>query len=218
MPTSRSLLHIFVLIIVLSSAFIVSLTPIKNWYLEISAVLVLVYILVRRFLARSSIAYDIRGLIHASIFAFIAMYTVLSSGGLQSPYFFLLYFLIFSLSILLDPIVSLVTAIAVMFLFTWHISTSFSLESIVPLISLPFLVPFAVFLGREHQDLIATTYNKEEEESSTFLFLSVVIKGHLDSLHNIVMNFKGDHDLHAMSRILKRTRTLIDQFEDQIKR
>ena len=96
-------------------------------------------------------------------------------------------------------------------------TTSFSLESLMPLISLPFLVPFAVFLGKEHQDLLVTTQNKEVEESNTFLFLSVVIKGHLNSLHDIVMNFKGDHDLHAMSRILKRTRKLIDQFEEQIK-
>lgn len=51
-----------------------------------------------------------------------------------------------------------------------------------------------------------------------FLFLSIVIKGHLDAVHDLVMNFRGDHDLSAMSRILKRTKRLIDQFEEEIKR
>ncbi|MBP9797829.1 hypothetical protein KBC70_01655 [Candidatus Woesebacteria bacterium] len=213
MPVSRTIAHIFVLIFVLTLAFLVSLTPIKNWYVEISAVLMIVYIVLRRLMAQSQLAAHHRGLIYASIFAFIATYTVLSSGALQSPYFFLVYFLIFSLSILLDPIVSLVTAIALMFLFAWHMSVDFSTASIMPLISLPFLVPFAVFLGKEHQDLVEVQRAKDEEKSNTFLFLSVVIKGHLNSLHDIVMNFKGDHDLLSMSKILKRTRKLIDDFE-----
>lgn len=218
MPSSRIALHICVLIFVLTAAFLVSLTPIKNYYLEISAVLVLGYIGVRRIVSSSAISPDLRGLIYASIFAFIAMYTVLSSGGLQSPYFFLLFFLIFALSILLDPIVSLVVSIAIMFLFTWHLSTTFKLEDVVPLISLPFLVPFAIFLGKEHQELMTVQKAQEKDTSNMFLFLSIVIKGHLDAVHDLVMNFRGDHDLSAMSRILKRTKRLIDQFEEEIKR
>lgn len=216
MPASKIIRDIFVLISVLLCAFLVSLTPIKNWYLELSAILMIIYIVVRRYMAHIDIGAHNRGLIYSCIFAFIATYTVLSSGALQSPYFFLLYFLIFSLSILLDPIVSLTSSIAIMFLFAWHVSTYFSAESLMPLISLPFLVPFAVFLGKEHQELQEAERIKEESQSNTFLFLSVVIKGHLNSLHDIVMNFKGDHDLLSMSKILKRTRKLIDDFETQI--
>ena len=126
--------------------------------------------------------------------------------------------MIFALSILLDPIVSLVVSIAIMFLFTWHLSTTFKLEDVVPLISLPFLVPFAIFLGKEHQELMTVQKAQEKDTSNMFLFLSIVIKGHLDAVHDLVMNFRGDHDLSAMSRILKRTKRLIDQFEEEIKR
>ena len=85
--------------------------------------------------------------------------------------FFLLYFLIFSLSILLDPIVSLLHPLVIMFLFAWHVSTYFSVESLMPTYFSTFSCSvLPSFLGKEHQELQEAERIKEESQSNTFLF------------------------------------------------
>ena len=97
-----------------------------------------------------------------------------------------------------------------------------SLKNMLPVFSLAFLTPFALFMGQEFiesqrlkaksQNLEQTLENKQEE---TFLFLSLMLKNQLKSIQYTIDNFMGDHDLHSIKKHVREMEKLTEKFEKQ---
>lgn len=90
-----------------------------------------------------------------------------------------------------------------------------SLKSLLPIFSLAFLTPFAMFMGQEFIESQKLETTLEEKQEETFLFLSLMLKNQIKSILYTIDNFMGDHDLHTIKKHVRNMEKLIEKFEKQ---
>lgn len=151
-------------------------------------------------------------LIESAIFSFIIVIIVQTSGGLSSPFFFLNYFLIFSFSLLLSPTTSLTAALSLVILLIISHQGNLNFKDYLPTLSLLLMTPFALYLAEERQAKIIDQKEKEKNQETNFLFLSLVVKNHLRVIKEAVDNFVDDEQLAIIRKHLNRLEKLIDKF------
>lgn len=207
---SLVLTHAIILIVAVVGAFLLAKTLPPQYDIYVISLLFIIYYLQKHLFPEQKVY----RLADSVIFTLIIMLIVFSSGGIESSLFFLTYFLIFALALLLEPIISITTttAIVIVFLLTINLNTQDSIKSLIPLITLPFLVPFALFLGKEYRNNLLNSYEKME----SFIFLSTVIKGHISKISEVTENFTGDQDLDHIKQITRRMEKLIEKYEESV--
>jgi len=161
----------------------------REFSLQLSAVLFLFFLLERRFLKRTSLFI----LSEAVFFTILIVLLILDTGGLSSPLFFLVYFLLFSLSLLLEPQTAFILSLTLIILFLATLEKIESFGSIIPLFSLPFITPLAVFFGHEHQKLEKTEKELAHDEKQTLLWLTTTFREHLHNISDALQNIKEDN-------------------------
>jgi len=205
-----TIIHALMLIATLALSFLFSKTPLSQYDLQIGALLFIVLFAAQRVLKIKS------RLLESVVYTFIIMLIVNSSGGIASPFFFLIYFLLFSLSLLLEPIIPITVTLALIVFFLLSLPENQSLKNLIPVFSLAFLTPFALFLGEEYVKIKRLENRLGQTQTSTFLFLSLMLKNHLKNILEAAENFMGDHELHEIKRNAGRMEKLIDKFEKTI--
>jgi len=215
---SSEILHALILILVVGLSFIFPSSFFAQFDLQISAGLFIMFFILKKFIGTRFKSH----LMESIIFTFVILLTINTTGGINSPFFFLLYFLLFSLSLLLEPVVSITTTLSLMVCFMFTLPAGQSLKSLLPIFSLAFLTPFAMFMGQEFvesqrlkiksQKLESTLEEKQEE---TFLFLSLMLKNQLKSILYTIDNFMGDHELGTIKKHVRNMQKLIEKFENQ---
>jgi hypothetical protein len=141
------------------------------------------------------------------------MGVVNSTGGLTSPFFFLIYFLLFSLSIILEPIISITTTVALIIFFLLNLPANQDFKILMPIISLAFITPFAMFMGQEQIEAQKSKLKNQKQKEETYLFLSLLIKNHLKNIREALENFVDDHQLEIIKKSVQRMERLIEKFE-----
>lgn len=205
------LIHSFLIVLILALSSILSKTPLASYNLQLSAFLfVVLYVYKKLDKYKGS-----NHLVESTIFTFVISLMVNTTGGLDSPFFFLLYLLLFSLSLFLEPIMSIITTIALIFFFLFSFNFTLNFSQIIPIISLALITPLAMLMGQE-----SFKERKQKEKNNllkknTFLFLSLVLKNHLKNIIQAAENFLGDHDLDTIKKNAKRMEKLIDEYENQ---
>ncbi len=215
---NSEIIHSVVLIGAIGISFLFSSSFFSQFDLQISAALFIIFFIMRKVLGSRIKSH----LLESVIFTFVILLTINSTGGINSAFFFLLYFLLFSLALLLEPIISITATVALMVFFMISLPSGQSVKSLVPLFSLAFLTPFALFMGQayiesrnskfEIRNLSSKLTQKQEE---TFLFLSLMLKNHLKSIKNAIDNFMGDHELHEIKKHVRNMESLIEKFEKE---
>lgn len=170
----------------------------RSYNLQLTAFIVVVYFFSRFFLAPRN-----KELILETIVLTSSLLLILTStGGLGSPLFFLVYFLLFGVSLLFDPPTTLVLTLSLVLFFADSLT---SINAVLQLVSLLFITPVAIFFGKQYLRLLETQQkikilvqkNKEEEivnreictditeeETNTLLWLSLNLKnGLLQIIH-----------------------------------
>ena len=205
------IIHSLILILIVGTTFVFPSSFFAQFDLQISAALFIVFFIMRKFIGNRIKSH----LMESIIFTFIILLTINTTGGINSPFFFLLYFLLFSLSLLLEPVVSITTTLSLMVCFMFTLPPGQSLKSLLPIFSLAFLTPFAMFMGQEfvESQKLKTTIVQNQEE--TFLFLSLMLKNHLKSILYTIDNFMGDHELNTIKKHVRNMEKLIEKFEKQ---
>lgn len=213
---SPEIIHSVVLIAAMGISFLFPSTFLAKFDLQIAAVLFILLFIIRKIIGNSSKSH----LLESVIFTFVILLTINTTGGVASPYFFLLYFLLFSLSLLLEPIISITSTLALMVFFIISLPPNQDFNTLLPIFSLAFLTPFALFMGQEFlenrnsknkiEKLETNLVDKQEE---TFLFLSLMLKNHLKSINYSLENFMGDHELHTIKKHVRNIEKLIERFE-----
>ncbi|KXK09266.1 MAG: hypothetical protein UZ22_OP11002001145 [Microgenomates bacterium OLB23] len=153
-------------------------------------------------------------LFDAAIFTTSIVLVVAGSGGITSPLFFLIYFLLFGIGLLVKPLVSLAASITIAILLMYAGSNTPS--ALATYMSLPLITPFAVLLGSEFNKARMLEQKDAQLRESSLMFLSTVVKVHMKRIEDVVTHFKGDHELDTIIRIVRRTEKLIDKFEKEI--
>jgi hypothetical protein len=202
---SKEIVHSAVLIITIALTFIFPKTNLAQYDLQISALLFIILYLVRRLGGQHKDPSS--KLLESVVFTLIILMTINSTGGVNSGFFFLIYFLLFSLSLLLEPIISITATISLIVFFLMSLPPGQSLKNLLPIFSLAFLTPFALFLGQEYLEV-------QKSKENAFLFLSLMIKNHIKNIETALENFMGDRELNEIKKQTKNMRKLIDKYEN----
>ena len=206
----HEIIHAIALIITITISFLFPKTGLLEYDLQIFAILFIILFLVKRFMPQHKTS----KLLESIIFTFIIILVVNTTGGLASPFFFLLFFLLFSLSLLLEPVISITTTLTLVIFFLLTSGENESIQRLIPLSSLAFLTPFAMFMGNEHIKSQRLRTKNQKQKEDTFLFLSLLLKNHLKNIKLAVDNFIGDNELSVIKKSVNRMEKLIDKFEN----
>ncbi|MFH0979764.1 MAG: hypothetical protein V1803_02370 [Candidatus Roizmanbacteria bacterium] len=206
----KEIIHSLILIATIVLAFIFPKTNLANYELQITAGLFIILYLVKKLAVSQSSS---SRLIESVIFTFVIVGIVNSTGGTGSLFFFLIYFLLFSLSLLLEPIISITTTIALIIFFLLSIPQASDWNNLLPIVSLAFITPFAMFLGEEHKRSEKLKMKNEKLQEDAFLFVSLLLKNHLKNIKEAVENYVGDHELDIIKKSASRMEKLIEKFE-----
>ncbi len=209
----KELIHAVILIITIILAFIYPKTSLVNFELQISAFLIIILYLTKKFLSQTNPS---SRLIESVIFTFIIISIIEGTGGVKSAFFFLTYFLIFSLALLLEPIISVTTSLTLIIFYLLNSPSNQSFSQFLPIISLAFITPFALFLGQEHIKNQKLKLKNQKIKEDTFLFLTLIIKNYLKTIKEAVENFVGDHQLEIIKKSASRLEKLVDKYEKSL--
>ena len=207
---SKEIVHALILVFAIVLTFIFPKTNLANYDLQITAILFIVLYSIKRFVVTKDVY---SRLIESVVFTLIIMGVVNSTGGLTSPFFFLIFFLLFSLSLILEPIISITTTVTLIIFFLLNLPANQDFRTLLPIISLSFITPFAMFMGSEKIKNEKLKVKSEKTKEDTFLFLSLLLKNHLRNIKEALENFIGDHQLEIIKKSTQRMEKLIEKFE-----
>ena len=208
---TKGIIHSLILIFTIALGFIFPKTNLAKYDLQIAAFLFIVLYLVKRI---EPIKNSTSKLTESVIFTLIITSIITTTGTTQSPFFFLIYFLLFSLALLLEPIISITTTITFICFFLFIFPENQSLKNLLPIFSLAFITPFALFLGQEYLENQKLKVKSQKSKEETFLFLSLILKNHLKNIKEAVENFLGDHQLETIKKSVQRMEKLIEKYEN----
>lgn len=166
--TLSYLLHSLFLGLAIFATYIWSKDPTLSYYnLQLTGALILLYFVFRMINSsrRSLISNSIPSTIILSV---ISLLLVFSTGGIVSPLFFILNFLLFALALLFEPIQAATASFLIIVLFSWSNYTNMNNQGLINLLSLGFMTPLAVIFSR--------TYLKNLEAIGRIKILKQVIK------------------------------------------
>jgi len=206
---TTEVIHTLVLIFAIILTFIYPKTDLVKYDLQISAGLFIFLYFAKKWITRPSYT----RLIESVIFTLITLGIINSTGGINSPFFFLIYFLLFSLSLILEPIISITTTICLIVFFLLGMPSGQDFKTLLPIISLAFLTPFAMFMGQEHLESQKEKIKGQKFKENTFMFLSLMIKNLAKNIRETADNFVGDHDLTTIKKTATRMEKLIEKYE-----
>jgi hypothetical protein len=150
----------------------------------------------------------------------ISLLLVFSSGGLDSPIFFILDLLIFTIALLLAPYQAAVASFLLVSIFLFQHYQNLSSSGIIDLISLVLITPLAIILSNsylkylESEGKISVLREAiKDEQVDSLLWISTTAKPSLSSILNsltdIVMYFnsKGD-SLNVQPALIDKLKTI----------
>ncbi len=143
-------------------AYIFSVTPLAVYTPQFIALIsIITLILIKR---KSYLIFSIALLINVIIF---------TSNGLNSPFFFLVYFLLFVIAFQNPPTTTLSYSLILVILLSQSLN---SYTSLIPLISLLFITPLAWFIGRQYLDNLKLGSTLAYDETEILFWLTLKFK------------------------------------------
>lgn len=152
---------LFILVSLVSYFFCDS--PLSDYTLHLIALISIIFICLSLFKKHVSL----------HLIAFIVSLIIFSSGGLNSPFFFLTYFLLFTIAFQNPPTTTLSYSLALILILSNFLNST---NSIIPLASLLFITPLAWFIGRQFIEKTKTETALSFDETNTLLWLSLKFK------------------------------------------
>ena len=145
------------------TAYLLSLSSLANFVPQIIALSSIILIIISLWRRQFSL----------HLIAFIISLTVFHTQGLNSPFFFLIYFLLFPLAFQNPPTTTLTYSLVLILLLAQSLN---SIPSLLPLLSLVFIAPLSWFIGKQYLDKTAADTNLAASETDVLLWLSLKFK------------------------------------------
>ncbi len=210
---TKELVHSSILVLCIALSFAFPQTRLVQYDIEIAAGLFAIL-----FFARKINAFSRRTrLLESTVFTFIVMVVVNTTGYLQSDFFFLIYFLLFALTLLLEPIIPIIVTLTLMLFYLFNLPAHSSFSQLLPIFSLACMTPFALILGHDYEETLRLEKTIKQQKEDTFLFLSLMLKNHLNHIKKSIDNFLGDRELSDIRKQVHGMEKLIDMFEKEQK-
>lgn len=189
---AKFLLHSLFLIVAVILSFFWTSNPSLSYYtLQLIAVFV-VFFFINQIISRHR-RQKINLTIDSVVFTMVILLLVISTGGLTSPVFFLIYFLMFGLALLFEPLITVSLTVAIVLFFLFTPSQTEPMKEILQLFSLILITPVALFFGKQYLKVLVSEEKikvlKEEseimegdikkEETDVLLWTSLELKSYL---------------------------------------
>jgi len=183
-PSKRFWVNILFLTAAVILTYFWTKNPVTSAYtLQLIALFVLFY-----FLNQAKGGKKAKMFINTLVFTIVILLLVASTGGLTSPLFFLVYFLLFGASFLLEPTI-IFTFTFILIAFFLLLTPSIKPENFITLTSLLFIAPLALFFGKQYLKVLESkreikVLNKaiKKEETDSLLWLSLELKNNLQRI------------------------------------
>jgi hypothetical protein len=153
--TKRFIIHSILLLIISGATFAWVKSPLATYTLQLTGLLVIAYVL-NGYLARKKVALALRHKVTLDLILMSAVtfLLILSTGSLYSPLFFLVYFLLFGVALLFEPLSAVSLALfASGFLLLGNQKEI--LAELLQLGSMFLITPLAVIFGKQYLKLSA---------------------------------------------------------------
>jgi hypothetical protein len=224
--SARFALHAIVLIFATILSYFWTTSHILSAYtFQLVAVLILLYFFAAWALRHHHLTRHRVITLDLSLLTITLLLLVTESGGLGSPFFFIIYFLLFAVAILFETEVTLIlTGILVIF-FALHPSADLtSFQHLTELFALVMITPLAIFTSHQHENklrelekLKKTSRALEDTEADTMLFLTLRLKTtlvkNLDLLSQTIPSIKLPTQRESLQTIYKDLKALYKSSE-----
>lgn len=145
--TRKIVTHAVILIIATLVIYSWVTNPVlANYSLQLTGILLLTLIFTHHLLKPVTFK-----LVESTISTMSVLMVISATGGLSSPLFFLNYFLLFELSLLLEPVIPMLLAGALIVFYIASDHTTYSSLTIIELLAFPIMTPLAFFFGQMYQ-------------------------------------------------------------------
>lgn len=159
-----------ILSIAIGLAFIFSQTTLSEYFLQITALCIILYLFLEALSRKTRINPQQKLIASFIIFTFVSYLIIFSTGSLFSPLFFLVYFLLFGVAFIFGPYMAIIVSVVSITIFIAtprkdilnEITQIFSIISIAPL-----SVLFAKFYEKSKEQEIEVAILKKEEQLLT---------------------------------------------------
>jgi len=216
-------LQLLFLITAASLAWIWTLEPTLSFYsLQLTAFLVLIYF-IKNLLAKKK-RFLANKLIDSLILTIIVLLLVFSTGGSSSPLFFLLYFLLFGISFLFQPWLTVSFSFFLVLIMAIELNST---EDLLRVISLIFVAPLALFFGQQYLQNLANKKRIrilkknwlknekiiEKEETNILFWLSINFRTAMTEISEITANLLAD-----LSRLSPSQKSALKRIRRKLKK
>lgn len=203
---SRFLLHTVFLIAAVALVFVwTNIPPLSIYTLQLIAFFVIIYFFNQFYFRRKKRLFSKANLtIDAVIFTLVVLLLIASTGGLTSPLFFLIYFLMFGLALLFDPFITISLAAAMIFFFLLQPSKEEPLAHLLQLLSLLLITPLAMFFGKQYLKLL-----EDEEKIKILQEEADILEKEIEKEETDVLMWSTLELKKGLSEILDQTSDLL---------
>jgi hypothetical protein len=153
-PAKQTVFYILILIISVGFAYFWTKNELLlNYSLQFISLLVILYLTIQFLAKKTNISKTNKVIIDVSVLTAVTYLIVFSTGSLFSPLFFLIYFLLFGISLLFEPSSAVALAIisVIFFLFTPRKEI---FDEFLQLASLFLITPLALIFGTQYIQLL----------------------------------------------------------------
>ena len=158
--------QVFSILLFLTSsltAYLISISSFANFIPQIIALVSIIFIFISLFKKYFSL----------HLIAFIIGLVVFYTDGLNSPFFFLIYFLLFTVAFQNPPSITLSLSLGLIILLSQSLN---SLQSLIPLGSLLLITPLSWFIGKQYLDKNKVDTDFSISETNVLMWLSLKFK------------------------------------------
>ena len=157
------LLSLLLFLVSSFTAYLISISSYAEFVPQIIAAISIVFIFVSLFKKYFSL----------HLIAFIICLTVFYTQGFNSPFFFLIYFLLFTVAFQNPPSITLGLSLILILLLSQSLD---SLTSLIPLLSLLLITPLSWFIGKQYLDKTKIENDISLDETNVLMWLSLKFK------------------------------------------
>lgn len=208
---SKEIIHSVILIASIAITFLFPRTNLAQYDIQIVAALFIILMTAKRFLIPKGTP---SRLMDSVIFTMVILGVVNTTGATSSPLFFLVYFLLFSVGLLLEPVISITVTVTLVVFYLFSMPENQSFKTLLPIFSLAFLTPFSMFMGQEYIESQRLKVKSQKLEEDQMLFLSLILKNQIRHVESAIENFMGDKELHIIKKAVQRMKKTIDEYEN----
>jgi len=160
-------------------SYIFSISPFQIYTIQIIAIFTTIFLFLSLYHHQQLFNKNNQSFI--ILISFIINLIIFNTNGLNSPAFFLVYFLLFTIAFQNPPPLTLAYSLVLIIFLSQSLNSN---QSVLPLISLLFISPLSYFISQQQKQLQKTNQDVTTDETSIFLWYSTIFKTRISSIND----------------------------------